>query len=185
MVQTDPTQTMYHVSPEKGPGKCGAKVGRCPFGSLDKHYNDPQVAMNKWQGDLTEKYGEFGTMKAKRMSASPVFQKMRKSYSKSNPDSPLYNKTYARFAAARAAVVNRPTEGSMSAKTIKASQGAAQRPSRVARRLSGPMTARTAKFLKKQDAKLTKSLTPNSAKVKKLMLTKYWMPDPKSNAWKN
>lgn len=46
------------------------------------------------------------------------------------------------------------------------------------------MIARSAKFLKKHDARLTKSLTPNSHKIKKLMGTKYWMPDVKSNAWK-
>jgi hypothetical protein len=45
---------LYHVNPDTGvAGKCSAKKGGCPFGSIDEHFTSPEAARAAFEGSQT------------------------------------------------------------------------------------------------------------------------------------
>lgn len=154
----------YHIS-ENGPKPCKAKVKDCPYGQRgEAHYETQQEAYQAFESKLKNEYGALGVKKAKRINRSAI-QRFYRQQDKINSNHPV-SQSWAKVQAARSIQ-----------KTMTGHRNSLPYKKRRKKNLAQ-------KFIQKQNRKMVRALTPNSRKVKKLMMTKYWMPDIHSNKWK-
>lgn len=164
---------IYHITPD-GPKTCTATVGSCKYGKKNgKHYESQAEAFVDYEKQLVDKYGTLGQEIATKVNNKPI-QKYYRKRDKIESSNPIAKK-WANHRALR--------NGALSGSNNKKSQKTGMLPSSNLRHKS-ILASRAKKILSRQGRKFSKSLSPNSRQVKKLMMVKYWMPDPHSNKWK-
>lgn len=165
---------MYHVT-EAGPRPCKAKLGKCPYaGRGNNHFESPQEAQQTYEERLTKQYGSMGKVVAKKVQGS-ARQKFYRKLHKVETTTPAYK----HIAQARKVRQHMPTSASLRKSRAYTPQGK----STVGRRMLNKTLQRSKRMVKRQGRKLVRRAT-SPRTLKKVLGTKYWLPDIHSNKWK-
>lgn len=76
----------YHLNPEKGPMRCSAEEGQCPYGSEAPHFTDHEVAVRAYEKQLA---AETAPYSPHRKTDSPAAGKVGILSYKQHPNAPV------------------------------------------------------------------------------------------------
>lgn len=163
----------YHIT-DDGPRTCAAVVGTCPYGQKGgQHFDNQADAQVHYESTMASKYGQLGSDIAKQRNNSPL-QKFYRASDRISQNHPAIKALQAR----RAVRTQAPTRRNINRQTRRSTK------TKLMKKRRSYLSRKSSAFMKKQRGKVKRALTPNSRKIKQMMLVKYWMPDIKSNKWR-
>lgn len=174
---------MYHVTPD-GPRRCKAQQGGCPYASqADSHFEHADQAQHQYEKNMKAQYGVVPVLTRSAKVRLRTYRRLDEGAKLKNflsqPSRDNYQK-YRQMSKIRKALNDRDD---MRSRRGRGGVGGGRRGGRSRRRGSLPMRMLrgTVRSFTRPVVKSVRKMKPTP---KKMLLTKYWMPNIHSNKWR-